>query len=190
MKRLLGFILPLIVFLGLTSKVTAVEPSNDDRNLFSLLVNDIDGKEVDLSQYKGKTLLIVNTASRCGYTPQYKTLEALFEKYQSRGFMVLGFPANNFMGQEPGTNEEIKNFCTLKYHVTFPMFGKISVAGKDIHPLYQYLTSRPEFAGPISWNFNKFLIDPQGRMVARFASGVDPMSDKMIEELEKILPNK
>ena len=164
----------------------AIVPVRADDSIYTFKMRDIDGKLVDLSQYKGKVLLIVNTASRCGFTPQYKSLEALYEKYQQKGFVILGFPANNFMGQEPGTNEEIKKFCSLKYKVSFPMFAKISVAGGDRHPLYQYLTTRPNFNGPISWNFNKFLIDQQGHVVARFDSGVDPMSPDITTAIEKL----
>ena len=136
-------------------------------------LKDIDGNDVKLSQYKGKVLMIVNTASRCGYTPQYEGLQKIYDRYKDKGFIVLGFPANNFMGQEPGTEKEIKEFCTLKYNVTFPMFSKISVTGTDQHPLYGYLTNKktnPEFGGDISWNFNKFLIDRDGKVVARFGS--------------------
>ena len=150
----------------------------------------IDGEEKALSDYKGKTLLIVNTASRCGFTPQYKSLETLYEKYKDRGFEILGFPSNDFMGQEPGTNEEIKEFCSLKFHVTFPMFSKIDVKGKNIDPLYAYLTKEAGFNGDISWNFNKFLIDSDGKVVARFDSRTDPLSDKVTVQIEAILAKK
>jgi glutathione peroxidase len=153
-------------------------------------MKDIDGHPVSLKDFKGKVLLLVNVASRCGYTGQYAGLQEIYSKYKDQGFAVLGFPANNFMGQEPGTNEEIKQFCTLKYNVTFPMFSKISVKGEDIHPLYQYLTSdatNPEFAGDISWNFNKFLVDKNGRVVARFKSGDKPGSETVVSAVEKAL---
>jgi glutathione peroxidase len=128
-------------------------------------VKDIDGVEVKLKKYKGNVLLVVNTASQCGYTPQYESLEATYNKYKDKRFFVLGFPANNFGGQEPGTDVEIKEFCTSKYHVTFPMFAKISVKGTDQDPLYAYLTDlkiNPVYGGVITWNFNKFLIDRKG----------------------------
>jgi len=129
----------------------------------------------------------VNTASKCGYTPQYRSLQALYEKYRNKGFVVLAFPANNFRNQEPGNNEDIKNFCYLNYRTTFPLFSKISVGGNDVDPLYQYLTSQTAFAGPITWNFNKFLVNPKGEVVARFATPVDPMSPEVIAAIEKVL---
>jgi glutathione peroxidase len=159
-------------------------------SLYEFTLKDIDGKDVRLENYKGKVLLIVNVASRCGFTPQYEGLEKVYNKYKDQGFLILGFPANNFMGQEPGTNEEIKQFCSLKYNVTFPMFAKISVKGEDKHPLYRFLTDKqtdPEFSGEISWNFNKFLVDRGGKIVARFASPDKPESDKVIQAIEKAL---
>src|SRR3989338_6220120 len=158
-------------------------------SIYDFKVETIDGKKQSLEDYKGKLLLVVNTASLCGYTPQYKTLEELYQKYKDAGFEILAFPANNFRSQEPGTNEEIKNFCTLQYKTTFPLFSKISVKGDDIHPLYQYLTSQSGFEGPISWNFNKFLISPDGHVLARFDSKTDPMSAEIISAVEKNLPN-
>jgi len=123
-------------------------------SIHEFTLNSIDGQPVPLAQFKGQVVLIVNVASRCGFTPQYAGLEALYEKYKDRGFVVLGFPANNFLWQEPGTNEEIKSFCTLKYHVTFPMFAKVSVKGSDKSPLYQFLTDKkanPSTGGGIRW---------------------------------------
>ncbi len=156
-------------------------------DIYSFKVNDIDGKEVDLSQYKGKTVLIVNTASQCGYTKQYKPLQELYTAYKDKGLVVLGFPANNFRGQEPGTNEEIKSFCLLNYKVDFPMFSKISVLGDDIHPLYQYLTSDKIYGGPITWNFNKFLISKDGKILARYGSPVSPMAPELVAKVEEDL---
>jgi len=150
----------------------------------------IDGAAQPLSAYKGKALLIVNTASRCGYTPQYEGLEALYQKYRDRGFVLLGFPANNFMGQEPGSNAEIKAFCSTKYRTTFPLFAKISVKGNEIHPLYAYLTRDSGFKGDVSWNFNKFLVAPDGKVVARFGSGTDPLAKELTKKLEAVLPGK
>src|SRR5262245_62804774 len=149
-----------------------------------------DGDDVKLNSYSGKVLLLVNVASKCGYTPQYRGLEAVYKKYKEQGLVVMGFPANNFFWQEPGTDEEIKTFCTTKYNVTFPMFAKISVKGDKIHPLYKFLTSKqtnPEFAGSISWNFNKFLVDRSGKVVARFSSKDEPEGEKVVQAIEQAL---
>ena len=162
----------------------------NDSKIYNFKMKTIDGEEKSLADYKGKALLVVNVASTCGFTPQYKSLQALYEKYHDRGFEVLGFPANNFMGQEPGTDAEIKEFCSLKFHTTFPMFSKISVKGKDIDPLYQYLTKESGFEGDIAWNFNKFLVDSSGRVTARYGSTTDPLSDRLTKDLEAILPQK
>ena len=158
------------------------------KTIYDFTVKTIDGKDVSLSDYKGRTLLIVNTASKCGFTPQYKGLETLYEKYKSRGFEILAFPANNFLGQEPGTDEKIKEFCLLNYKTQFPLFSKISVKGKDIAPLYQYLTTESGLNGDISWNFNKFLVSADGKVVARFGSKTTPEADELIRKLEEILP--
>jgi glutathione peroxidase len=168
--------------------VLAISPS-----VLNFKMRDIDGKDVKLKKYKGNVLLIVNTASKCGYTPQYEGLQATYEKYKDQGFYVLGFPANNFGGQEPGTEKEIKEFCTSKYKVTFPMFAKISVKGEDQDPLYAFLTSKdtnPAFAGDITWNFNKFLIDRKGNVVARFSSKDTPESEAVTQAIEKYLAMK
>ena len=159
-------------------------------SIYDFTVNDIDGNEVSLESYRGKVILIVNVASKCGFTPQYEGLQSLYEKYRDRGFVVIGFPANNFLGQEPGTDQEIKDFCTLNFGVSFPMFSKISVKGKDIHPLYRYLTNKktnPEFGGSIKWNFTKFLVDREGKIVARFQSKQNPESSTVVEALESLL---
>jgi glutathione peroxidase len=159
-------------------------------SVYDFTLKDIDGNDVRLDKYKGNVVMIVNTASRCGYTPQYQGLQKIYDKYKDRGFVVLGFPANNFMGQEPGTEKEIKEFCTLKYNVSFPMFSKISVTGTDQHPLYGYLTNKktnPEFGGDISWNFNKFLIDRQGKPVGRFGSKDKPEDQHVTDAIEKNL---
>ena len=151
-------------------------------------MKDIDGHDVRLADYKGKVVMIVNVASRCGFTPQYEGLEALYRGYKDKGFVVLGFPANNFGGQEPGTEADIKAFCTGKYDVTFPMFSKISVKGADQHPLYQYLTGKPtdgDFAGDIGWNFTKFLVGKNGQVYARFASNTKPQDPTLIAAVEK-----
>ncbi|MCS7025751.1 MAG: glutathione peroxidase [Bryobacteraceae bacterium] len=144
----------------------------------------IDGKVTPLSNYKGKVLLIVNVASRCGYTPQYAGLESLYQKYKDRGLVVLGFPANNFGGQEPGSDEEIKQFCTRNYNVTFPMFSKISAKGSDIAPLYQFLT---QGSGEVRWNFTKFLVNGDGKVIARFEPSVRPDAPELIAAIENAL---
>ena len=149
-------------------------------------VKSIDGKEVDYTQFKGKKVLIVNTASECGYTPQYEDLEKLYETYKDK-LVILGFPANNFGGQEPGTNEEIKEFCKSKYSVTFPMFEKISVLGDDMAPLYKWLTSK-DMNGwneqQPKWNFNKYLLDENGNLIKYYSSAVKPMSDDIVSQLK------
>ena len=157
--------------------------------LYSFTLNSIEGKPAPLAEYKGKVILLVNVASQCGYTPQYSALEAIYEKYKNRGFIILGFPANNFGAQEPGTNEEIKTFCTRKYNVTFPMYSKISVKGADQAPLYSYLTKETGtgIAGEIQWNFTKFLVDREGRVIQRFEPAITPDSKDVTSAIEKQL---
>jgi glutathione peroxidase len=153
-------------------------------------VKDIDGKDVELAKYKGDVFLIVNTASQCGLTPQYKELETIYEKYKDKGFQILAFPANEFGKQEPGSNEEIKEFCSTKYKVSFPLFSKIVVKGKGIDPLYDYLTSKetnPKYAGEISWNFAKFLVNRKGEVIARFQPKEKPDSAAVVTAIEKAL---
>lgn len=154
------------------------------------VMKDIDGKDVNLVDYKGKVVMLVNVASKCGLTPQYEALEALYGKYKDKGFVIIGIPANNFGSQEPGTNAEIKQFCSSKYNVTFPMLAKVSVKGDDKCPLYRYLTEQPtagQFAGEIGWNFTKFLVDRNGNLIARFASKTSPASPEVVETIEKAL---
>ena len=153
-------------------------------------VKSIDGKDVNLADYRGKVVLFVNVASRCGLTPQYKGLQALYDKYKDDGLVVIGFPANNFAGQEPGTNEEIQQFCTSKYNVTFPMMSKISVAGQDKHPLYKFLTeggAGQEFKNEVEWNFAKFLVDRNGNVIARFSAKTKPEEPQVGAAVEKAL---
>jgi glutathione peroxidase len=154
-------------------------------------VKDIEGKSVDLAKtYQGKVLLVVNVASKCGYTKQYTGMESVYEKYKAKGFEILAFPANEFGKQEPGTNDEIKSFCESKFNVTFPLFSKIVVKGEGIHPFYEYLTSKktdPKFAGDIKWNFNKFLINRKGEIIARFESADAPESEKVTKAIEASL---
>jgi len=157
------------------------------------VMKDIDGKEVKLADYRGKVVLIVNVASKCGFTPQYTGLEKLYEEYKDQGFVILGFPANNFHSQEPGTDEDIKTFCTSKYNVTFPMMSKISVKGDDQAPLYKFLTDPTtdgDFAGDITWNFNKFLVDRNGNVIARFASNTKPDAAPLVDAVVKALDAK
>jgi glutathione peroxidase len=158
--------------------------------LYSFSMKTIDGKDKPLSEYKGKVLLIVNVASKCGHTPQYKGLEAIYEKYKDRGFMIIGFPANNFLWQEPGTNDEIKKFCTLNYGVTFDMFSKISVKGSDQDPLYQYLTKESPVPGVVTWNFQKYLVDRKGNVVEKFTPGTKPEEKEVIDKIEQLLSEK
>jgi len=150
------------------------------------------GGQVDLSEYEGKVLLIVNVASECGATPQYEPLQALHEKYKDDGLVVLGFPCNQFGSQEPGTSKDISKFCTENYGVTFPMFAKIDVNGEKAAPLYKYLTSKEavDDAGPVKWNFEKFLISRDGKVVARFRTGVEPDDEKVVKAIEKELAKK
>jgi len=152
-------------------------------------LNTINGENISLSDYEGELLLIVNTASECGFTPQYEGLQELYETYSDQGFKILGFPANNFGGQEPGSDEEIAQFCELNYGVTFPMFSKVSVKGEDQHPLFEYLTTaeNPDFKGEISWNFEKFLVDRNGNVVRRFKSKVTPMSGELTDAVTEYL---
>lgn len=154
-------------------------------SLYDFSMKSIDGTDVPLADYKGKVVLVVNTASQCGFTPQYEALESVYQKYKNDGFVVLGFPANNFGAQEPGTNAEIKTFCTRKYHVDFPMFAKTDVKGPDENPLYKYLTT--EKGGEIKWNFTKFLIGKDGQIAARFEPAVKPDSPEVTSAIEQAL---
>ena len=190
---MLDRILLLVAALSLLSAarvVAADESASKPSSVLAFQAKDIDGKTVDLAKYKGEVLLLVNTASQCGYTPQYEGLEAIYEKYKGQGFEVLAFPANEFGHQEPGTNAEIKSFCSTKFNVGFPLFSKIVVKGEGIHPLYQFLTSKetdPKFAGAIRWNFTKFLVNRKGEVIARFEPADAPESEKVTSRVEKAL---
>ena len=153
-------------------------------------MRDIAGSEVPLRKFEGRVLLVVNVASKCGLTPQYNGLQELYDRYKDRGLEILGFPTNDFMWQEPGTDSEIQQFCTTKYSVTFPLFSKISVKGKGIHPLYEFLTrpeTNPEFHGKIGWNFAKFLLDRKGNVIARFEPKTEPLAPEVTEAVEHAL---
>lgn len=156
--------------------------------VYDFTASTLEGSDKPLSDFSGQVLLVVNTASRCGFTPQYEGLEALYRKYQARGFAVLGFPCNQFGGQEPGDSKEIAHFCSLNYHVTFPMFGKIEVNGSGAHPLYRFLKGEAKGVlgtEAIKWNFTKFLVDREGRVAARYAPAVVP--DALEKDIEKLL---
>jgi glutathione peroxidase len=156
------------------------------KSIYDFTLPLLNGKDAPLADYKGKVVLVVNVASRCGFTPQYSALESIYEKYRDQGFVIIGFPANNFAGQEPGTNEEIAKFCNGKYNVTFPVYGKISVKGDDQAPLYSFLTkdANPTLAGDIKWNFTKFLVDRNGKVVERFEPPVTPDSPEVVSAIE------
>jgi glutathione peroxidase len=161
-----------------------------DKTVYDFTMNSIDGQPAPLAAYKGRVVLLVNVASRCGFTPQYTALESTYEKYKDRGFVIVGIPANNFGAQEPGTNREIKTFCASKYKVTFPMMAKVSVKGEDITPLYQFLTDKlahPQTGGEIQWNFTKFLIGPDGRVITRFEPEVTPDAPQVTSAIENAL---
>ena len=181
MRKFTLFLIFCALSLGLSAQSTSIYNFNMD---------SIDGKPVNLGSFKGKVVLIVNVASKCGFTPQYAALESLYEKYKDKGFVIVGVPANNFMSQEPGTNAEIKTFCTNKYNVTFPMMSKVSVKGDDKDPLYTFLTGKdtdPQFGGDIKWNFTKFLFDRSGKPVARFEPATTPDSPEVISAVEAAL---
>ena len=184
----LSFALLSLPFAALPSQAAPTAP----KGILSFTETDINGKPIPLSRYAGKVLLIVNTASLCGNTPQYKSLEALYEKYKGRGLRILAFPANDFEQQEPGSNAQIHQFCTSTYKVSFDLFSKLSVKAPNQAPLYTFLTSKttdPQFGGNIEWNFAKFLIDRKGKVVARFPAGHDPLSPDVIAAVESELDN-
>jgi glutathione peroxidase len=166
---------------GEESKTMAQPP------LYRFTMDDIDGKPVSLDQFRSKVLLVVNTASFCGNTPQYAELESMYERYRNQGLEILAFPANNFGKQEPGNNEEIKQFCYTKYSLTFPLFSKISVKGEDKHPLYRYLTEQSPFPGEVEWNFQKYLVDRKGNVVARYHHRTKPLSQEILGDVERVL---
>ena len=191
---LLGMTLTM-VSCGGSDEPADVDPPPESRKtpskpIYAFTVDNISGEPVDIADYEGKVLLIVNVASKCGFTKQYAGLQALHEAYADQGLVVMGCPANDFGRQEPGDNEQIRRFCSTMYHVTFPMFAKITVKGDDIHPLYDYLTSvaTDQIApGDITWNFNKFLVSRKGDVIARYVSNVEPLSDELQTALKDAL---
>jgi len=193
MKDFLRIVMALILSF-LPQKISSQTGGNEPRekaNVYRFEVKDIDGNKVKLSDYNGKVLLIVNVASECGFTPQYEGLEKIYRKYKDRGFEILAFPCNDFGKQEPGANEEIKNFCSSKFDVTFKLFDKIKVLGSEKEPLYGTLTDNSATGkSNIKWNFEKFLIDKNGNIAARFRSAVKPESPKITKEIEKLLTSE
>jgi len=178
MKTLFGIAMTLVL------SITAL---GQNKTLHDFIVTDINGQSFDLAELKGKKVLVVNTASKCGYTPQYDDLQKLHTLYRNDNFVVIGFPANNFMNQEPGSNAEIKEFCSQEYGVTFPMMQKISVKGKDIHPLYQWLTQKSKNGvkdSKVKWNFQKYLIDEQGHLLDVFSPGTNPLDDAITSKIK------
>ncbi len=171
-------------------RTQGAQMSTQSPSIYDFTMNDIDGKPVPLSQFRGKTLLLVNTTSFCGNTPQYSDLQTMYERYRPKGFEILAFPANNFGQQEPGTNEEIKGFCSTKYSLTFPLFSKISVKGSDKLPLYRYLTEESPFPGEVEWNFQKYLVDSNGTVVARYHHRIKPTSDEIVHDIEHTMATK
>jgi glutathione peroxidase len=187
--KILTVLLGVVLVLSIPYSSTQVRASEEEKMIYDFSVKSIDGKEVQLKDYKGKVLLIVNTASKCGFTPQYKDLQEIYQKYKEKGLLILGFPANDFGQQEPGNNPEIKEFCSLNYQVDFPLFEKISVKGESQHPLFKFLTEQknPDFTGEIKWNFEKILIGRDGQLLRRFRSKVKPSDSEMVEAIETAL---
>ena len=179
------FIITLFI---LTMENLHAQNNADNQTIYQFTVEDINGKPFALADLKGKKVMIVNTASKCGLTPQYKELEALYQQYKDRDFIIIGFPANNFLGQEPGSNEQIASFCSINYGVTFPMMSKISVKGKNMHPLYQFLTQKSKNGvedSKVQWNFQKYLIGRDGKLEKVIAPKTLPLSDKVTQWIEK-----
>ncbi|MBK8614641.1 MAG: glutathione peroxidase [Flavobacteriales bacterium] len=176
---------------GTSSAQTALPPVDPPQSFYALSAMDISGQPVAMEKYKGHKVLVVNTASHCGYTPQYAQLEELYQRYAASGLIILGFPSNNFLWQEPGSNADIATFCSLNYGVTFPMMGKVDVKGKAMHPVYQWLTSKARNGvsdTTVKWNFQKYLIDEQGRLIGIFAPGTDPLSEEVVSLIRATAP--
>ena len=178
----------IITLFTLTMENLQAQNNTDNQTIYQFTVEDINGKPFALADLKGKKVMIVNTASKCGLTPQYKELEALYQQYKDRDFIIIGFPANNFLGQEPGSNEQIASFCSINYGVSFPMMSKISVKGKNMHPLYQFLTQKSKNGvedSKVQWNFQKYLIGRDGKLEKVIAPKTLPSSDKVTQWIEK-----
>ncbi|MEN9521732.1 MAG: hypothetical protein RL065_109 [Bacteroidota bacterium] len=190
MKLKFALLLAAISFFSFLVFQSFKAENSNKKSVYDFTMNDIDGHSVSLNQYKGKVIVFVNVASKCGFTPQYASIEKFYESYKDKGVVVLGFPANNFFAQEPGTDEEIKSFCTSKYNVTFPMFSKISVKGDDMHPLYQFLTKK-ELNGStdnsVKWNFHKIIVDKSGKVVTEFASKTKPTDEDFLKTIDALL---
>jgi len=189
----ISFIIPLLILIE-NPFLNKTDQQKENRKKVMTTIHDftmttIDGKEISLSEYKGKVLLIVNVASKCGYTPQYTDLQKLYDDYKGKPFEILGFPANNFGAQEPGSNAEIQSFCSLTYNVTFPMFSKISVKGNDKHPLYKFITEESDFKGDVDWNFQKYLIDKDGKVIAKFSPQTTPTSKDITSKIDRAIKN-
>ncbi len=180
------------VFVFLTLLIMSIAPVHAVTNdLYQIPLKDLDGKPATLAPYRGKVLLLVNVASKCGLTPQYSALESVYEKYKDKGFVVLGFPCNDFAGQEPGSNEEIRQFCSANYKVTFPLFDKLHVKGPEQHPLYEVLTGKEAaFPGDVAWNFGKFLVSADGKIIQRFEPKTTPDDPKVTKAIETALAAK
>lgn len=186
-----GTVTALSASMSIAGDASSADPATDPAYVLGFTMNQIDGTPKNLADFKGQVLLIVNVASKCGYTPQYAGLEALHDAKKDQGFAVLGFPANNFGSQEPGTNEEIASFCTSKFGVSFPMFEKIDVTGDATHPLYKRLAAQPEpVGGAPKWNFTKFLVDRSGKVVARYESKVKPDDTALVAKIDELLKSK
>jgi glutathione peroxidase len=188
MKRVLWAQAFLVIIPAFLLRAVETHATDISETLLSFEARRIDGDIEKLEEYRGQVLLVVNTASRCGYTPQYEGLQAIHERYRAQGFAVLGFPSNDFAGQEPGSDREIGAFCRANYGVAFPMFSKVHVGGDSAHPVYAYLTALPgPIGGPVQWNFQKYLVDRNGTVVARFASARGPMDPEIVSEIERLL---
>ena len=198
MKKVIPTLFVFVLFLAALSNCSGeIETKTDTKtnveikvvtdNMQNIRFLNITGDTTSLADFEGKVVLLVNVASKCGYTQQYTGLEELYQKYKDSGLVIVGFPANNFGGQEPGTNEEILNFCSSKFDVTFPMMAKVSVVGDDKHPLFVALTEQSDITGEIKWNFSKFLLDKNGKLIARYGSSVEPMSDEITGKIKELL---
>ena len=191
-ESIVGLLGPVAAIVAASSAFSQPVPppaqDQDPAYVLGFTMDRIDGQEQPLDAYRGRVVMIVNVASRCGFTPQYEGLEKLYQDYRDRGFVVLGFPANDFGAQEPGTNAEIAEFCTARFGVSFPMFAKIAVTGDAAHPLYRKLASQPEpLGGPPRWNFTKFLVGRDGKVVARFGPRTAPDAPELIERVQRLL---